>query len=114
MVQNAIILVLNTLLKNEEVVIILKNFLLELILEIYGQLDQKDKESKLLTTVKVCKLLSISRVTLNKWVKRGTIKKLKVAGSSKAYYSLQQINKILNDVSFKDGQNYYGHDLEPP
>ena len=74
----------------------------------------KDSEAKLLTTVEVCKLLSISRVTLNNWVKRGTIKKLKVAGSSKSYYSLQQINQILNDVSFKNGQNYYGLDLEPP
>ena len=74
----------------------------------------KDSEAKLLTTVEVCKLLSISRVTLSNWVKKELLNKFKVAGSSKTFYSLQQINQILKDPSFKNGHNYYGQNLEPP
>ena len=114
MLKEAILLVLKLLTQDEELKQILKKFLLELILEIHGQLDQKDSEAKLLTTVEVCKLLSISRVTLSNWVKKELLNKFKVAGSSKTFYSLQQINQILKDPSFKNGHNYYGQNLEPP
>ena len=76
--------------------------------------SKNDGESKLLSTVEACKLLSISCVTLGNWSKKGLLNKLKIHGSAKVYLKLKEINQILKDPSFKNGQNYYGHNLEPP
>ena len=104
MVQNAIILVLKSFLENAEMMGILRKFFLELLLEVQEQLHEKDKENKLLSTQQVAALLGVSRVTVAAYVKRGVLLKLKIKGSSRSYYRLKDVEKILKDFAFKKGE----------
>ena len=99
--QNAFILILNTLLKNEEVMGILRKFFLEILLEVQEQLHEKDKENKLLSTQQVAALLGVSRVTVANYVRRGLLCKLKIQGSNRSFYRLEKVEKLLQDFAFK-------------
>lgn len=87
--------VLIKLLNNEEIKGILKGVLLESVVEGIAISSAKEQEKKLLMTSEVCKMLSISRLTLDNWTKTGKVRKIKVEGFRRNYFSLADINKIL-------------------
>ena len=80
---------------------ILRKFFLEILLEVQEQLHEKDKENKLLSTQQVAALLGVSRVTVANYVRRGLLCKLKIQGSTKSYYRLEQVEDLLKNFAFK-------------
>ena len=90
--------------ENEELKDILKKFFLELLLEAQEQVHEKDKENKLLSTQQVTALLGVSRVTVAAYVRRGLIIKSKIKGSSRSFYRLEDVEKLLKDFAFKRGE----------
>ena len=63
--------------------------------------SQKQQSQKLLNTNEVAALLGVSRVTVANYVRRGVLLKLKIKGSTKSYYRLEQIEDLLKNFAFK-------------